>query len=500
MSDKQSIKSLYAGCQTMIAAINSAVKNDQEVPNDMLESLRENFNKFIDFEKIFLIHVNDVFYGMVLSELDTAIDFNIKGPIDLKIDFKNHGTSKFKMLFNPLYCEGYQVREFTGLLVSEILKLAYDHPATFASLNHEKDPKKHKNLEDAGSASVSSMIMKDMRNFDNTGKGLSLPKNAYTSNNVNLDTNVRAREDGSIDYYFHLLEKFKKDPPEEGGGSGAGGISKQNQSGGGGESGKNPFASPNNNNGNQTHDWEGGDSEELNTSVKDLVSRVFNSMSDHARGLMPAGLVSQIKKLLAPPEINWKQYLRKLVGNIRVPNRPTSLRLNRRQPERMDLHGKLPKRIVNIVVVIDSSGSVSDDDVQFIIAEILNIVKGRKAEITIIECDAQINAVYTVKTINDVVDKIRGRGGTMFTPAIEFINGNSQDANWAKHPKHGKFRDALMVYFTDGYGESEIPKPRTYRNLWVVLNDVKALSVKNPYGEVKRISTDKEWRKRKGLN
>ena len=48
-----------------------------------------------------------------------------------------------------------------------------------------------------------------------------------------------------------------------------------------------------------------------------------------------------------------------------------------------------------------------------------------------------------------------------------------------------------MVYFTDGFGESEIPRPKTYRNLWVVIDDTKNLSVRNPYGDVKSLSADK---------
>jgi predicted metal-dependent peptidase len=51
-----------------------------------------------------------------------------------------------------------------------------------------------------------------------------------------------------------------------------------------------------------------------------------------------------------------------------------------------------------------------------------------------------------------------------------------------------------MVYFTDGYGESSIPKPLTHKNLWVVMENEKNLSVKNPYGKVVSIK-NKELRK-----
>ena len=42
--------------------------------------------------------------------------------------------------------------------------------------------------------------------------------------------------------------------------------------------------------------------------------------------------------------------------------------------------------------------------------------------------------------------------------------------------------------FPKGFGElddlknNEIPKPKTYRNLWVVLDDAENLSLEEPYG------------------
>ena len=68
--------------------------------------------------------------------------------------------------------------------------------------------------------------------------------------------------------------------------------------------------------------------------------------------------------------------------------------------------------------------------------------------------------------------KVAGRGGTAFTPVIEYINNDKY------------FRDSLLIYFTDGYGENKIPKPLTYRNLWVILGEAKELSLKEPYGAV----------------
>ena len=82
----------------------------------------------------------------------------------------------------------------------------------------------------------------------------------------------------------------------------------------------------------------------------------------------------------------------------------------------------------------------------------------------------EIQRVYQVRTVADLPDHVAGRGGTAFTPVIRYIN------------EHKHFRDALLIYFTDGFGEYVIPRPRTYRNLWVVFGNEKNLSVNEPYG------------------
>ena len=148
------------------------------------------------------------------------------------------------------------------------------------------------------------------------------------------------------------------------------------------------------------------------------------------------------------------------------------MRLNRRQPERFDLSGSVDDKVLKIVVAIDTSASVDDNMIGQIFNEIFAILAKRKHDITVIECDAEVRRVYKAKTPADIKKKVTGRGGTRFSPVIDHIN------------KDKYYRDALLIYFTDGYGEIEIPKPRTYRNIWVVIGDSRHLSVKEPYGAV----------------
>ena len=66
------------------------------------------------------------------------------------------------------------------------------------------------------------------------------------------------------------------------------------------------------------------------------------------------------------------------------------------------------------------------------------------------------------------------RGGTRFTPVFEYAN-------------HHKVN--LLVYFTDGKGEEKLLTiPKGYKTLWVISGRGDKLSLKEPYGAVKKLS------------
>ena len=187
---------------------------------------------------------------------------------------------------------------------------------------------------------------------------------------------------------------------------------------------------------------------------------------------MPAHFTSQVELLNRPPVLAWQAILKKYVGTITANKRRTRTRLNRRQPERFDLSGTMSDKLLKIVVAVDTSGSMDDEMIAEVFNEIFAILAKRRHEITVIECDAKVQRVYRARTPADIKRKVAGRGGTWFSPVIEYVNSDRY------------FRDALLIYFTDGYGEAEIPRPRTYRNIWVVFGGSENLSLREPYGAV----------------
>ncbi|EKY29663.1 hypothetical protein HMPREF0216_00071 [Clostridium celatum DSM 1785] len=101
-------------------------------------------------------------------------------------------------------------------------------------------------------------------------------------------------------------------------------------------------------------------------------------------------------------------------------------------------------------------------------------MKNYNHEITIIECDKEIKRAYKAKSMKDVKDRISSGGGTRFTPVFEYANNKNIN---------------LLIYFTDGKGEDKLRViPRGYKTLWVISGRGDTLSLKEPYGAIKKLS------------
>lgn len=490
--EKINVKETYNLSRSIVADILEKDKKGQAPSKEELDALKGAFSKIVEFEKIYLVKCKDKFYGLILMEIDVEIDFTKRGVFDLNVK-----REPYILSVNPIFCADYNFSQFTGALISELLKLVYLHPATYTTLNSENDGSKHNDLNKASDAATYGIVKRDIRLetedlHSSSANGCELPDDAYTNTSVNKDCkgNINTKSGMPLEYYYKVLRNFKSsDDTQQQSGEGESKSPSGNPS-------PNGVATPTNKNGTETNQWEDVDKSEVKSGIASMLGEILNSMSEQDRGYIPGGVMSQIEALMAPPKINWKDILRNMVGSIAVPYRSTRKKLNRRQPFRSDLYGRVPKHTVNIVCAIDTSGSMSDKAIAYCINEIFNIIKAYEGfEVTIIECDAEIGNIYQAKKPSDVKTKVTGRGGTSYLPVIDYINGTGDYYNNPNYPKAGTYREALMVYFTDGFGDSEIPRPRTYRNLWVIMDDVKNLSLSEPYGDVKSLSEDDDFNK-----
>ena len=387
---------------------------------------------------------------------------------------------------NPLLLCKFKLKEILYVICHEIDHIVLNHPAEMVKANPSKDEQTFYEFNLAADASVNDRIDHEIKAENRAF--LAHPDGVITSKVLAKMYEIKhLLSMENYAYYFGMISGKKQKNAENAPGNGQDSMMQQQNRQDGTEQGDSSVSGQQSEDGDEIvtaancgeltdHNWEAGDdAEDAQAVVREFVNAAVDMMNEESRGLMPAHFMSQVELINKPTVLSWQAILKKYIGTISANKRKTRMRLNRRQPERFDLSGRVDDKVLKIAVAIDTSGSVDDHMIAQIFNEIFAILAKRTHEITVIECDAQIQRVYRAKNAGEIQKKVAGRGGTMFTPAIEYINNDKY------------FRDALLIYFTDGFGEREIPKPKTYRNLWVVFDDERHLSVKEPYGVVLKL-------------
>ena len=187
---------------------------------------------------------------------------------------------------------------------------------------------------------------------------------------------------------------------------------------------------------------------QIDYQLKSVAEQVKKS-----RGYIPGEIKGYIDGLFneTPPKFDWKGYLRRFIGG----SVKTYTKKSRTKPS-IRFEGQPGIRIKpknNVLVAIDTSGSVSNNELVEFFNEIHHMHK-TGVEITVIQCDTQISSIKEYKKPEDGKIEITGRGGTSFQPVIDYYNENQR-----------KF--SCLVYFTDGEACNPDPKPRG-RMLWTL--------------------------------
>lgn len=171
---------------------------------------------------------------------------------------------------------------------------------------------------------------------------------------------------------------------------------------------------------------------------------------DTSIGNLPGEITRLIDELLNP-RLPWQVILNKFLDQ-RTREDYSWARRNRRYTDAYmpSLHSY---GLGHLTFAIDTSGSVSDEELQEMLSEIRGIQQVFNPEkMTIIDCDAQIHAVHEIDANTDILSlEFTGGGGTSFLPVLDYVKD---------HPTQA------LIYFTDLYGETDLEKV-DYPILWI---------------------------------
>lgn len=405
--------------------------------------IKENGKIYSQFERDFfslvegiiisMLEGEDTFFGQFLVRIERDVRFGITWP--LATIPKMQG---FKMYFNPILFLNCDKKEMKALFKHEIYHIMYGH--------HERERLlKNKYSKTAVNLALDISINQFIKN---------LPMNSFKLERVNREFNIDLKEDKSIEVYAEAIEKAIRskvttimESSEDDDISNMIDISTVHEV------------------------WEESDLNE--DSIKDMTKKTAISAYN---GKGPKDIEAIINSYTEKAEISWQDALKKAIPSLRAGEKKTIMRRNRRQPERLDLRGTLPNNVPEVIVALDISASMSDEEFNKILVEVLEISRIRTNKITVIECDNEIRRVYTIKSKNEIKKRVSKNGSTKFSPVFKYIKENN-------------LKNHILIYFTDGVGEKELEvKPIKPNTIWVLIGD-EELSLKNPYGQIKRIES-----------
>ena len=193
----------------------------------------------------------------------------------------------------------------------------------------------------------------------------------------------------------------------------------------------------------------------------------WGSLSGDLRALIKSTLVSQ-------------QNFRAILSKFRASILSTKRHLTRMRPNRrygFDAMGSQYAYSTRLLVAVDVSGSVPDEDIRKFLAVINRFFKQGIEQIEVIEFDSKITTEKPIALKQASRDiRVIGRGGTNFQPAIDF---------YYEHEEY----DGL-VFLTDGYAPTpKLPDDKRHKPLaWILTTQGGNEENLKPFGPVVRIT------------
>jgi predicted metal-dependent peptidase len=339
-------------------------------------------------------------------------------------DLPTAGVSKnginYQLAINEEFWTSLSEEHQLGLLKHELLHIAFGHLTSFGSFSDKKLANVAMDME------INQYIDTDW-----------LPKGGIMIEDyedLNLDERAGCR------YYYKKLQELKQEKDKNG------------------TCGNEPMDKllDDIENGNVPDHGTWEEFDDLSEAEKKLIDKQLQKVLSDAkeqtvkkRGRIPGEIEGVITiEEIVTPKFDWRGYMRRFTGiSTKVFTKKIRRKENRKFPESPGLKLKMKQ---HMLLGIDTSGSVSDSELQEFMSEINHIYKAG-VDVTIVQCDTDIRSIESYKGKFEL--NVIGRGGTEFDPVLEYYNGNQK-------------RYTSLVYFTDGECNTRV-KPKGHV-LWVL--------------------------------
>lgn len=356
-------------------------------------------------------------------------------------------TDARKFYYNPAYIAALTLEETQFVLAHEALHCALSH---FARRQHRI---KHR-WDVACDHAINPLLVAD---------GLKPPPGVLL---LDVYEGMTAEEiypligDNNSD---QTMDRHLYDSDEsEGGQDGEGDQEPQQDSGGSSGKGNKRDAGGGGGQEQQKDQGEGGASEPppLSAKERDELGRQWQQRMAAAAqqamvaGKMGGGLARLVDHLLQP-QLPWRMLLARYLSQV-ARDDYSYMRPSRREGQ--VIFPSLRSGQVDLVVALDTSGSVGDQELSQFLSEV-NALKGQlRAKVTLLACDTALaeGAPWEFEPWEELrlPEHLKGGGGTSFVPVFEWM------------ARQGR-RPDLLLYFTDAEGDFPKVEP-DFPTLWLV--------------------------------
>ncbi|MBA2913946.1 VWA-like domain-containing protein [Limosilactobacillus frumenti] len=213
--------------------------------------------------------------------------------------------------------------------------------------------------------------------------------------------------------------------------------------------------------------------------LKAITQRAFQRTPHRDRGLIPGEVLEQLQGPNQAGEMEWRKVLRRQVGLMVHGRKETHARFNRRQPVRMELAGQVSRLVNELLVFVDNSGSVSNQELSQVLNEIRQLKQRYDVSLTMYPFDAKVHENDGQTGTRMIKMQRSGGGGTAFQPIFDFLE--SKRINPATHQ---------IIIITDGYGERKINQYQYKHIDWLLTSSPVELSVVYPQGRILTMKGD----------
>jgi len=223
-----------------------------------------------------------------------------------------------------------------------------------------------------------------------------------------------------------------------------------------------------------------GVSEGIEKAIETEIERIVVHAKDRTGLRQWSNMPGRIKQLVETilerrkPKVDWRRALRifaasstrtRIVSTTRKESKRYAefagwvrhgvQQVEQSHAEKRVVQGIKVKRFQKMAVVIDTSGSIRDHEVELFFNEIHGMWR-QGAELTVIECDAAVQHVWEYR--GKLPSVLHGRGGTAFDPAFQWMR-QQRSVRWDG-----------CIYLTDGGAAAPSIKPPC-KLMWIVTHD-----------------------------